>query len=393
MKISTAAGLVAVLGVALAPGGVRGDDDIPEVVLRLMETPALAAQAGFSVAVLVPPGTFYDPLFVVPRSSDRFWINDDGGEDEDRGGSLWEVNLAGETRVLAPVGGLLPLIGFGVAPAGFGQYGGQIFALTQPAVAVPGALANHLIQRIDPANDFSMTRFCELPSAGTVAKALRAAYPALPEGVSGMGVDATFGAEGTAFANQFFAITHSNDAIYRVNADGTCEAFVILRGGDQPGSPFAFAFVPAGYGRLEGHMLVSTANGNLFRAEPLAGVGTITAITGAGKIVEKPFAEGFTSPGGMAFAPAGFGAYGGQLFVADAGVAQYPVPQTQQLQRDGKIYRVTKDGKKHLVARGFVNPFGLRFVGNSLIVSDINGDFIAGGRELPDGFVVVIRAP
>jgi len=33
----------------------------------------------------------------------------------------------------------------------------------------------------------------------------------------------------------------------------------------------------------------------------------------------------------------------------------------------------------------------VRFIGNALWVSDINGDFIAGKRELPDGFVVAIQ--
>lgn len=44
------------------------------------------------------------------------------------------------------------------------------------------------------------------------------------------------------------------------------------------------------------------------------------------------------------------------------------------------------------MASGFINPWGLRFVGNTLWVSDINGDFIYGKRELPDGFIVAIGA-
>jgi hypothetical protein len=67
---------------------------------------------------------------------------------------------------------------------------------------------------------------------------------------------------------------------------------------------------------------------------------------------------------------------------------EVPVPQTQALKPDGKVYRVTADGALKLVASGFVNPAGLRFIGNHLWVTDINGDFIAGMRELPDGFLV-----
>jgi hypothetical protein len=91
-------------------------------------------------------------------------------------------------------------------------------------------------------------------------------------------------------------------------------------------------------------------------------------------------------------APPGFGDYAGQIFVTDVGDIQVPVPQTQELKRDGKVYRVTREGELKLVASGFVNPAGARFIGHHLWVTDINGDFIAGGRELPDGFLVQIDA-
>ena len=64
----------------------------------------------------------------------------------------------------------------------------------------------------------------------------------------------------------------------------------------------------------------------------------------------------------------------------------------QALRADGKVHRVTPEGKLELVASGFISPWGLRFVGNTLWVSDINGDFIYGKRELPDGFIVAIAA-
>jgi hypothetical protein len=73
---------------------------------------------------------------------------------------------------------------------------------------------------------------------------------------------------------------------------------------------------------------------------------------------------------------------------------EVPVPMTQRLQADGKVYRLTAEGNAELVAAGFINPIGVQFVRDSLWVSDINGDFIAGKRELPDGFVVKLsRTP
>jgi glucose/arabinose dehydrogenase len=110
------------------------------------------------------------------------------------------------------------------------------------------------------------------------------------------------------------------------------------------------------------------------------------------KVEDKPVVEGKTSFAGMEFAPEGFGAYVGQLFVAEAGSFQAPVPMTQPVPADGKVHRVTPEGQLQLVATGFVTPLGVRFIGKKLWVADVNGDFILGKRELPEGFIVEITA-
>src|SRR5262249_26868993 len=113
-----------------------------------------------------------------------------------------------------------------------------------------------------------------------------------------------------------------------------------------------------------------------------------------GTVDAKPVAEGFARPMGIARAPASFGAYAGQLFVTDGGKMEIPVPMTQPLVADGEVYRGTAEGTPHLVSSGFINTVrvGVEFVNNVLWVTDINGDFIAGKRELPDGFIVEISA-
>ena len=73
-------------------------------------------------------------------------------------------------------------------------------------------------------------------------------------------------------------------------------------------------------------------------------------------------------------------------------ISQIPVPMTQALKHDGIIYRVSSDGSLHKVATGFINPIGVTFVdSHTLWITDINGDFIAGKRELPDGFIATIE--
>jgi hypothetical protein len=124
-------------------------------------------------------------------------------------------------------------------------------------------------------------------------------------------------------------------------------------------------------------MLVTVSSGEIVssRKQPK---GLIVSVAPNGKIDPKPLVTGLTTPLGLDVAPPGFGDFAGQIFVSDAGDIQVPVPQTQQLKRDGKLYRVTREGELKLVASGFVSPAGVHFIGHHLWVTDINGDFIAG---------------
>ncbi len=185
-----------------------------------------------------------------------------------------------------------------------------------------------------------------IPASGKVGK-----------GVAGYGVDARFGPAGSAFAGRFFSITALNDTIYQTSPDGSCKPFADL---SALGSPAGLTFSPNG-----SVMLVTVSPGEIVssRKRPK---GLIVSVAPDGKVDPKPVVTGLTTPLGLDVAPPGF--------------------------RDGKVYRVTKEGELKLVASGFVNPAGVRFIGHHLWVTDINGDFIAGGRELPDGFLVQIDA-
>lgn len=357
---------------AFAPG-VLAQDEMQKLAKRLLAPPPIKAEAGFTAKLLVPPGRLYDPLWMLPRGT-KVWLNDDGGEEGEKGSRLLAIDQLGKIAVLAGLGKLLPVTGFDVAPASFGSFAGQIFTLAQGKVAAEGATANHVIQRVDPAQRYAASIFCTLPNAGKAN-----------QGISGFGVDARFGPEGSPFAGKFFAVTAYNNTIYQVTADGACTPFVNFDG-QRFGSPAGLGFTPDGKA-----MLVTVAQGEIVAA-PTSKAGAIVAVSPEGKISDKPVVEGLTRPMGMDIAPQGFGQYGGQLFVADVESIQVPVPMTQALAADGKIYRATPEGTLQLVAAGFFNPAGVRFVDKKLWVSDINGDFIAGKRELPDGFIVAIRA-
>jgi hypothetical protein len=347
--------------------------DPHSVIEKLFAPPDIEVAPGLSARLLIAPGTLYDPLIMLPMG-EATWLNDDGGEEKDKGSRLLSISPSGEISILADIGKLLPTVGFDIAPDGFGRYGGEVFSLAQPKVAMPGALSNHVVQRIEPARDFAASIFCTLPEAGA-------------KKISGFGLDARFGPNGSPFANKLFVVTIYNDAIYQVNAAGECTPFVVFDG-QRYSAPATIAFTPDGQTML---VTVSVGAFDITSLDPTRGA--IVEVSADGAIAAQPVFEGPGKPMGMAYAPAGFGDYGGQLFFADVDRYEVPVPMTQVLKADGKIFRLNTEGKAELVASGFYNPVGVQFVHGKLWVSDINGDFIAGKRELPDGFIVEISSP
>jgi hypothetical protein len=139
-------------------------------------------------------------------------------------------------------------------------------------------------------------------------------------------------------------------------------------------------------------MLVSVTPTNAAGApDPKARRGMIMRLSPDGKIERKPLLWGLSMPAGMAFAPRHFGRYGGQLFFTDLGEFQTP-KASLALKPDGKVMRLSTSGIPKLVASGFINPMHLSFIDHKLWVSDLNGDYIVGKHEQPDGFIVEITA-
>lgn len=357
--------------VALCVATVEAETEVQRLIGRLLSPPKLQTAAGFTARVIVPPGQFYDPLWMLPHG-DAVWLNDDGGEQGDKGSRILSVDRSGRISALADFGTVLPVTGFDLAPESFAPYTGQLFAIVQPEVGLAGSKANHIIQRIDPVHGFATGVFCTLPSHGDINN-----------GIAGFGVNARFGPDHSPFAGRFFAVTLLNGTIYQVTPQGACTAFASFDD-ERTGRPFALQFAPD-----HNTMLVSVIKYDHTGTKPRPKAGAIVRVKPDGSIEERPVASGFTVPAGIAFAPDTFGCCKGEMFVADAG-GFGPLPMGQPLAAHGRIYRVTVDGQLAEVASGFINPIGLLFVNDALWVTDIAGDFI-GGRELPDGFLAEIR--
>ena len=359
-----------VLGCA-SVGMAAADDELKDVIARMLAVDIHAAP-GFKTRMLVPPGELYDPLVMHPMGA-QVWLNDDGKEDQgedgtSKGSRLMAVDHSGKLAVLVDANKMLPVsAGFDLAPDGFGAYGGQVFALSQPRTGDQGGQENYVMQRIDPQAGFAVSVFCTLPAANAKES-------------SGIGVDARFGPPGSPFFGKLFASTTLNNTIYQITPDGRCEPFVRLDPA-RHGGPLYLRFTPDGRS-----LLVTVVRGGIFAAKGSA----ILRIDAQGQVDDKALAEAPTMFGSLDFAPPGFGTYGGQMFVVEVGSYEIPVPAGRPLKADGKLHRVTADGKLELVASGFINPWNVRFIGQRLWVGDINGDFIYGRRELPDGFIVEV---
>lgn len=343
------------------------------IAATYLAMPHITVAPGYTARVLVPPGTLYDPLFPIAGEGDDIWLNDDGGEEGEGGGGLYRVQADGTVSSLVPVGKIPPPTGIDRAPQSFALHTGQIFILAQAKKGWAGATTNHIILRVDP-RTWEAHRFAELPSAGT-----------RNEGVSGAGIDLLFGPDHTAFASRLFGVTLLNNAIYQITPDGQARPFVVMETA-RPRQPVCLTFAKVDG---EDRMLVTTANGNFSPRRQVAGFATVTQITPDGEVLPQFLVEGLQAPTGIAYAPAAFGPYAGDLFVADIGGATpMPVPKDKALPRNGRVHRIDKQGKLHTFAEGFAMPLGLRFIHNRLIVCDVNGDYIGGGQELADGFVV-----
>ncbi|MGH7965883.1 MAG: hypothetical protein ACRERD_29375 [Candidatus Binatia bacterium] len=348
-------------------------EELQQLLDRLLAPPTIQTEASFSATMLVPPGSLYDP-FDLSAQGQTLWVSDDGKEEGDKGGSIVAVDATGKVSVVVGLGAILPPVALDVAPPSFGAFAGHIFtvAFARPE-AEAGFLVPNVIQRIDPTQK-SVTDVCSLPEnkAGQSG---------------GGGFFLRFGPEGSPFAGKLFITAATNHTLYQVTPDGVCAPFITIDR-QRWGYPTGMTFSPDGQTMLVGATLPAAAGNPA--GTPKSKGGSIVRVSPDGTVADAPFVTGLDQPCGMIFAPEGFGTYGGQLFVADSGDFNSPVPMTQNVKHDGRLYRVTAKGGLTLVASGFLNPTGVAVIGNRLLVSDINGDFHVGLRELPDGFIVAI---
>ena len=347
--------------VASAPP--RHEREIDRLVAQATAQPTLSAEDGFTIDFLVPPGDLYDPLNIRPQDG-VVWIDDDGARDGPGGGRIWEVDYEGNVSTLIETSRLTPVLGFDVAPPDYGEFGGEMFLFVQPGVDIARAFQNHLIRHVDPATDDELETLCELPTlenAGTEGRSFGFMGTAAP-GVAGAGITAIFGPAGSPFGDRFFSATLANGSIYQSTADGDCRPFVTF----EDVTPGGIAFSQDGSKMLVGGTRVDAAG---------TATGVVLTLDPDGTVDDEPLV---TVPGArvssLAWAPADFEPYGGELFFASGGT----------------VSRLASDGTIHLVASG-VGLTDIKFVNGDLWGVGCGRDYIGGGSYVPDGCVIRIR--
>ena len=83
------------------------DEEIKGLIDRLLAPSKVTTEPGFSASMLVPPGELYDPLWMIPHNG-TVWLNDDGGEEGDKGSRIMAIGQDGAVSVVVALGAYCP---------------------------------------------------------------------------------------------------------------------------------------------------------------------------------------------------------------------------------------------------------------------------------------------
>ncbi|HLX37337.1 MAG TPA: hypothetical protein VKR29_06025, partial [Candidatus Binataceae bacterium] len=157
-----------------------------------------------------------------------------------------------------------------------------------------------------------------------------------------------------------YAVANGNGTIYEIDASGKAKPFATFDG--TPSYEIgSIGFTAANDPKAPNCMLA----GMRPRMEVAAKVGRINVFGPDGK-QKTEYLVGYINPTGWGFAPAGFGSYGGQLFIVDAG---RPAAKNSA-DRDGTVWRLDNKGVSRGFATGLVDPNCLRITNNAMVIAD-----------------------
>jgi hypothetical protein len=256
---------------------------------------ALGTPASFAAVMTVstfPAGALPEDIVTVPAGFDSlggdYLVTNPSQNFTGRGVVNSVPAAGGPPSVFATVNPVLPIGGI-FLPASYGALAGQfLIAGRSGGAAGPGVVIA-----------LSSTA-TQTPIAQNLAGVQFADVAIAPAGFDSAGGQ-------VLLANEGFATAPTVDTL------STGLILSTLPGATFPSGtePFGLAFAPSGFGSLAGDLLISDSNSDAIYA--LNPSGTLSRFT------TVPFGAGQLGLRQMAFAPAGFGAYGGDLLVSVSG--------------------------------------------------------------------------
>ena len=289
------------------------------------------------------------------------------------GGDLMVPDKGPNALYVIPAGGGAPVLfangvsGNGAAflPSSFGAFGGDLLITSTPNGG-PGIVA---------VNGSGGQTVVPVPSSDSITGGVAVA----PAGFGSVAGDALIGGENGAGLD--------NGEVFALSPDGTVSNFASLGTGGSAGflAPFAVGFAPAGFGSIGGDLLVADGASGTMYAVDSSGNASVFAN------VAVPTLTGGAVAGlrQFAFAPAGFGSYGGDLFVSVSG-SQFgggTSGSVDVLNSSGVLVAVLLQGA---VGAPF-DPRGLYFASNSqLLISDTDPSILSAP---PSAFTAATPEP
>jgi len=368
-------------------------------------------EPGFELRTIIPPATtLYDCQLNWVEDDGSVVLTDIGGQGEPgwnpkKGhGSVFKLHPDNRIEQIVPYGntGRAMIMSSIKSPSNFGEYSNAIFPLGQLRPGRDGAHNTHALYWVPPGASW-VEHYVVIPDSGS-----------LNGGKSGALVGPGFGAPGTPEDGYLFVTSMYNCTMYKVTSTRRIWPYIV---GDPAhcGTQFMprrLYRAPESWGKLAGELICEGVANHTFR--------TPAPMPGEERLVERPIffrvqdnGEGREAtlseidatglqpvreeegPGLVEtydrpmLAPEGFGPFGGQRFFVDLGsvnLMQTTMMPDGALPYDSVLYRIDKDGQRHVFARNLQGGHPMiMFQGKRLIISWIGKSYSTGDFHYPDG--------
>jgi len=371
---------------------------------------AKVLEPGFELREIVPTATtMYDPQQGWLEDDGAMVITDIGGQGEpgwnpEKGhGAILKVHPDNRIEPIVPYGnsGRAMIMSSMRSSSNFGEYSNRPFPLGQLRPGRKGAHNTHAVFWVPPGANW-VEHYVVVPDSGSING-----------GKSGALVSQGWGEPGTPEDGYLFVVSMFNCTLYKVTSTRQIWPYVV---GDEANAGAQFMprwlyRAPQSWGQHAGKLICEGVANHSFSTpapnpgEPLLaekivhfvvddqgeGQKAKLAQIDASGLPEVDF-SGHRYRG--AIAPQGFGAFGGQRFVADMGTVNLMQTTTMPdaaLPYDAEIYRIDEKGERRPFARNLQGGHPqVKFHAGRMLIGTIGKSYSTGDFHYPDGSLIEV---